>query len=220
METPSHIAAQRLLAGHVALDFVNTAYGEGGAEPFECLTSFEDLVAWGRRAGIVTDDEAGRLLAVARRRPSAARRALRRALTVRSILDDVFRSIALGRGEPPPETLAALKKAERDAIAHAELLSEGDLYRWAWKDPGDLDRVLWPLVHAATSLLESGLLDRVKSCDACGWLFFDASKNRSRRWCTMEDGCGEQVKMRRYVARRARRRAAHDKERAAAGPSR
>jgi predicted RNA-binding Zn ribbon-like protein len=33
-------------------------------------------------------------------------------------------------------------------------------------------------------------------------LFIDKSKNRSRRWCSMED-CGTDQKIRRYLARRA-----------------
>jgi len=62
--------------------------------------------------------------------------------------------------------------------------------------------VLSPVVHAAVELLTSGPLDRVKACAGCHWLFVDESKNRSRRWCTMEV-CGTNEKVRRYLARRA-----------------
>jgi predicted RNA-binding Zn ribbon-like protein len=65
--------------------------------------------------------------------------------------------------------------------------------------------VLWPIALSATGLLTSGELERVKECPheegGCGWLFYDASKNRSRRWCDMAD-CGSRVKMRRMYARR------------------
>ncbi len=58
---------------------------------------------------------------------------------------------------------------------------------------------------SATGLLTSGELGRIKECPheegGCGWLFYDASKNRSRRWCDMA-GCGSRVKMRRMYARR------------------
>jgi predicted RNA-binding Zn ribbon-like protein len=39
---------------------------------------------------------------------------------------------------------------------------------------------------------------RLKVCarDSCRWAFFDASRNRSGRWCSMA-GCGNIVKMRR-----------------------
>jgi predicted RNA-binding Zn ribbon-like protein len=60
--------------------------------------------------------------------------------------------------------------------------------------------VLWPMAHSATELLVAGLLGRVKGCTECNWPFVDESKNRSRRWCAMEE-CGTHAKMRRYVAR-------------------
>lgn len=44
---------------------------------------------------------------------------------------------------------------------------------------------------------------RLKVCarDSCRWAFFDASRNRSGRWCSMA-GCGNIVKMRRAYATR------------------
>ncbi len=43
---------------------------------------------------------------------------------------------------------------------------------------------------------------RVKACAeaGCGTLFHDTSRNRSRRWCAMED-CGNRAKARRHYAR-------------------
>ena len=49
-------------------------------------------------------------------------------------------------------------------------------------------------------LLTSGRLDRIRECpglDGCGWLFYDTSRNGSRRWCSME-GCGNRAKGRRH----------------------
>ena len=57
-------------------------------------------------------------------------------------------------------------------------------------------------IHAAATLLIEGRLDRVKGCASCRFHFLDESKNRSRRWCSMDD-CGARTKSRRYVARRA-----------------
>jgi predicted RNA-binding Zn ribbon-like protein len=62
------------------------------------------------------------------------------------------------------------------------------------------------VVHAAVELLTAGRLDRVKGCGTCRFLFLDESRNRSRRWCSMED-CGTAEKIRRYVTRRAEARA-------------
>ncbi|MBV8794030.1 MAG: CGNR zinc finger domain-containing protein, partial [Hyphomicrobiales bacterium] len=44
---------------------------------------------------------------------------------------------------------------------------------------------------------------RIRECGghACGWLFYDRSKNNRRRWCEMEI-CGNRAKQRRLAARR------------------
>ena len=43
---------------------------------------------------------------------------------------------------------------------------------------------------------------RLKACErsTCLWAYYDASRNHSRRWCSME-GCGNVLKMRRRAAR-------------------
>jgi predicted RNA-binding Zn ribbon-like protein len=66
------------------------------------------------------------------------------------------------------------------------------------------------LAHAAVDLLRTVDLGRVRVCPidegGCGWLFFDRSRNGSRRWCAMAD-CGAQAKARRLTARRRATRA-------------
>jgi len=209
VETPDYIASLRLVGGDLALDFVNTVDGAPGIEAyedgFECLKGYGDLVYWGHHAGLLTEAEAEGLLREGRERRSEAKAAHERALSLRSDLYALFRAIAEG-GSPGPESLEALRRAERDALARARLARAADgNFSWEWRQGEDLDGVLWPVAHSATELLTSGPLDRLKSCVGCWWLFIDNSRNKSRRWCTMED-CGTHEKMRRYVARRAARR--------------
>lgn len=47
----------------------------------------------------------------------------------------------------------------------------------------------------------TGQFERMKACRACGWPFYDASKNRSRVWCDMKL-CGSREKARTYRQRR------------------
>jgi len=210
METPDYIASLRLVGGDLSLDFVNTVDGAPGIEAyedgFECLKSYGDLVCWGHHAGLLTGAEAEGLLRAGRERPSEAEAAHGRALAFRSALFRLFRSVALGE-ETPPESLEALRRAEAEALARATLTRDGDGggFDWEWQQGEDLCGVLWPVAHSATVLLTSGPLDRLKSCVGCWWLFIDSSRNRSRRWCTMED-CGTHEKMRRYIERRAAKR--------------
>jgi predicted RNA-binding Zn ribbon-like protein len=63
-----------------------------------------------------------------------------------------------------------------------------------------LGRVVCDVARARTL----GTWDRLKLCPAedCLWAFFDSSKNRSRRWCSM-NVCGNRTKTRSYRRRRA-----------------
>ena len=47
-----------------------------------------------------------------------------------------------------------------------------------------------------------GDVSRIKQCsgDHCGWLFFDTTKNKQRRWCEM-DVCGNRAKQKAHRAR-------------------
>ncbi len=55
------------------------------------------------------------------------------------------------------------------------------------------------LVAALYSAMQDEDWRRLKLCgaDECRWAFYDRSKNRSSRWCTMES-CGNRAKARRY----------------------
>jgi predicted RNA-binding Zn ribbon-like protein len=64
--------------------------------------------------------------------------------------------------------------------------------------PGALARLLVPVALAAAD----GSWERVKACrdDGCQWVFYDASRNRSGRWCDMAV-CGNRTKVRAYRER-------------------
>ena len=94
------------------------------------------------------------------------------------------------------------RKAEAEGLGRAELVAGVAGFEWSWTRVADLTRPLLPVVHAAITLLTDGPLDRIKGCAGCRYLFLDESKNRSRRWCSMDD-CGTAEKSRRYVARGA-----------------
>jgi len=54
---------------------------------------------------------------------------------------------------------------------------------WTWPCLPPVDLPLWILTLIAWELLESSLVNHVKSCGnpTCRWLFLDTSKNRTRR---------------------------------------
>jgi predicted RNA-binding Zn ribbon-like protein len=202
METSEHIERLRIVGGDVALDFVNT---EDGDPPVECLRGYGDLVAWSVLVGLFSAEEGERLVGEADLRPEDAEAVYRDALRLRGALYGVFRALAEG-GDVPERDLETLRGYEREALSRGKLVQGDRGFSWEWKDGRDLAGMLWLVAHAATRLLTSGDLDRLKLCAGCYWVFLDASRNRSRRWCTMEV-CGTDAKMRRYVAKRAAKRA-------------
>jgi predicted RNA-binding Zn ribbon-like protein len=210
METPEHISSLRRVGGNLALDFANTAEGssEGKIER-EHLLGYEDLVFWGYHVGLLSGEEGERLLRQVRERPTEADAVFTRALKFRGCLYRLFGAVAKG-DNPPAEDVETLRRYECEAISRAALApSGGDGFGWTWELEDDLAGVLWPVAHSATELLVAGPLGRVKGCAGCNWLFVDESKNRSRRWCAMEE-CGTHAKMQRYVARRAAKRKSSD----------
>ncbi len=186
----------------LCLAFVNTVDWRLGDHPEEKLNTYLDLVRWAERAGALPRQAAEALAAEAARRAEEARDVLARATALREAIYRVF-AAGLRKKAPAGADLATLNAALTQALAQARIVAVGDGYAWAWGGtPGALDRPLWPVARSAAELLTSPELSRVRQCadDACGWLFFDRSRNRSRRWCDMKD-CGNRAKARRHYRR-------------------
>jgi predicted RNA-binding Zn ribbon-like protein len=64
------------------------------------------------------------------------------------------------------------------------------------------DAVVAELALAVAATDASGELARLKSCAHCRWVFYDTSKNRVGRWCSMA-ACGGRDKARQYRRRQA-----------------
>jgi predicted RNA-binding Zn ribbon-like protein len=209
VETGISVSDLRLDGGHLALDFVNSVGGPAGLEPdpaFEALHDYGDVLDWAQFAGVLDEARLEPLRRRAARDPTGARHVFEAALERRARNYRVFLSLA--EDESPAEAdLDGLRGDASVAIAHARLEGEPDGgFRLSWPEADALEAPLWPVAHASAELLIDGPLERLRRCANCRWLFLDRSKNRSRRWCSMDD-CGTAVKKRRYVERRRERRA-------------
>ena len=184
-----------------ALAFVNTLSGRATAAPVDRLVSYQALADWAREAGLLKADDAERLLARARRRAAESDRIVARARGLREALHEMFGAMSAGRTTPAP-TLDALTAHLSHWYAHGRLVPDGDRLQWVPVGGDDLERPLWEVARAASRLVTSPLLARVRACAAedCGWWFIDDTKNHSRRWCDMKI-CGNRDKVRRFRAR-------------------
>jgi len=194
-----HAKTLEIVGGELCLAFTDTVDWRTSEHPEELLNSYGDLVAWGRDVGVLTDQEAEGMLAQAEDRPREADAALERAVELREVLYRILEGVAHGRS-PAPEDLEVLNWALAEALARLRLVATPEGVVWACPGEDALERVVWPVARQAADLLTSRMVDRVGQCPGCGWLFLDNSRNRSRRWCTMEV-CGNRAKARRHYER-------------------
>ncbi len=192
-----------LTGGLLCLDFANTVEDRPDVYPRDLLSSYNDLVSWGKQAHVLTEQEAQQLLEEARRRPVEASGVLQRAVAIREAIFRILKSVV--KDTLPEEVdLIMLSAAVADTQNHARIVSKAGGFSWDWiGDENTLDRMLWPVVRSAADLLTSDELEDVRVCasDTCNWLFLDTSKNHSRRWCDMKS-CGNRAKARRFYGRK------------------
>jgi predicted RNA-binding Zn ribbon-like protein len=97
-------------------------------------------------------------------------------------------------GVPDTAARATLDRLAGELPVHI-VPSTGSLEPLAGGSRGALTRIL----ASTHSLVRAGVWNRLKVCpdDDCAWAFYDESRNRSRRWCSM-NACGNRNKVRAY----------------------
>jgi predicted RNA-binding Zn ribbon-like protein len=198
METTRTLETLEFVGGAPCLDFVNTINSRLSPE-HDYLMQYLDLAGWANKVGILSPSQMNRLQLRAKQDIQDAENALQKARTLRDLLYQLFSGAARGF-EPNKKVMETFVALYGESISHGEFKTEGDHYTTTWKLDETFDSTLWPIIHAAGELLLSEELSQVKECPGCGWLFLDTSKNRSRRWCSMNT-CGARDKMRRYHKR-------------------
>jgi predicted RNA-binding Zn ribbon-like protein len=207
----SDISQLKLIGGHPALDLVNTVEPRLLApQPRDHLTDPAALLMWARRAGLVEPAEAETTAAAWAAAPATSQVALNAVREIREALYAVLLSATHDVPDDSPATVAGLDELHIRwvaAVARGRFALDMNGESAIRADVGfaaDL-RVQDRAVAAAVDLLRSDDVSRVRRCrvdlGGCGWMFIDHSRNRSRRWCQMDD-CGTQVKSRRLTERR------------------
>lgn len=169
-------------------DFVNTVEYQ---EDDERLRTPDALRAWLRdRAGL----------------PASARVTPEHLAFARTIREG-FRAVLESHAghDPDVAALRELDDALRDLPMRVAFGDRADLALVpATADP--VHAALGRVLDAVRAANEDGSWPRLKACarSSCRWAYYDSSRNRSSRWCTMA-GCGNAVKMQKaYAARKAR----------------
>ncbi len=197
---PSRAGSLTLVATDLALDFCNTASGRGGPEARDHLQAPIHVVDWAAHAGVLTAEARGAVMA---RLDDIGPELLAQATAARDCIHRCGMALAAGRDPDGPD-LDLLGRLHVANLAAARLAQMEGGYGWDWSAAeAPIQAVLGPIVMSALLLLTRKDLSRVKECPGhhCGWLFFDTTKNRTRRWCEMSV-CGNRAKQTRHFRRR------------------
>lgn len=169
--------------------FVNTFVNMlDGKDAEDALTSPEATTAWLVEHGLLGGVADAPLGLEDHARVIAAREALRALL------------LAHNGGPPVPEAAATLAAQAAEAPLRATVADDGTVTL----GPGAAG---WPAALAGLLAIiaraqADGSWSRLKACAAhdCHWAYYDATRNRSRTWCSMAV-CGNRAKARAYRRR-------------------
>lgn len=119
-------------------------------------------------------------------------------------LRESLRAVLLSNNGGPPLTSSQLKPMRELLSASSptfELDASGRI-DLAARSKSDLGGVLMAVLLAVRDAQADGTWSRLKVCrnDACGWAFFDRSRNRNGSWCDMAV-CGNREKNRSFRVR-------------------
>lgn len=198
------IETMSLDGGWLCLDFINTVHDRTVENPFDYISDYGKFLEWSVKVEALSASEKKMIESKAGENEKESDRVHNSVIKARDILYDYFHAIAQNK-TPTDGSQARFNSLLRQVMNQIELKVQDDLeVRQQWADTSDPSYPLYSVIKSAYDLLTMGKLDRVKECGACGWLFLDQSKNRSRKWCSMEN-CGSNVKAKRYYHRNKKR---------------
>lgn len=190
-------------AEELCLDFANTRFWRGMAQPTEELSGLDELLGWCATKAGLPESERGTLTRWAAAESAGAAALFAEALALREAIYRLFHATG-ARTAPAPADLQRLNAALAQAAPRraVERLADGFGWRVAAGEPGAV-RLLTPVLWSAGDLLVGKRLARVRHCanPDCQYLFLDDSKSGNRRWCSMS-ACGNRAKAHRHYARK------------------
>lgn len=168
--------------------FINTHYDLERDHGAEVLSSSGALAAWLRDRGLIDGATA------------IQDRDLRRALALRESLRTLARSTD---SEPSVLRRAREQVDAASAGARVEIRFVPDGPRFVGATGAGVNGAFGALLAIVAEAVADGTWSRLKICPGhhCGWAFYDHSRNRAGRWCSMSV-CGGREKARAHYRRR------------------
>lgn len=192
-----HELPLRFIGGRLALDFVNIV-------PRNNELSWDQLIEFLESAQIVTAERGGELLALNGSDPQAAESLLRKAQRLATALRLAFDAV-LRKQRVVREWIEPVNEFLRITEGHDELVSTN--HDWEIQfvaSEGGLEWLLAAVARSGAEIIAEGPRARLRLCanPRCGLFFYDTSRTRRRRWCSMTV-CGNRHKVAAFARRQA-----------------
>ena len=178
------------IAGHLALDFLNTVGDTSKTRENNHFASPQALISWIDFCGLTTAIDTT-------------------SLSEQQVIDDLvsFRESAyqavvsmLEQTEHQNESAMRCESYLKSALQRATFDMRTKPLAWqASKEPSH--HVVDSFVLLLDDLLRSGDDGRIRQCERCSWLFLNHGRGRGRRWCNMAT-CGNRHKIQTYRERK------------------
>jgi predicted RNA-binding Zn ribbon-like protein len=200
---PNLSSSPSLIAGRLSLDFANVI----ATSP---ELSWQDLLHFLLVTRIISPERSAQLLALPQNDPQSATALLAKAQTLHASLRKIF-SAMLAKEALPRDWIAPINEVLRITEGHDELLQRDG--KWGLEfvaREGGLDWLLAAIARSAAEIIAEGSSSRLRVCSnpSCRLFFYDTSRTRRRRWCSMSR-CGNRHKVAVFSRRHSISRRTH-----------
>jgi predicted RNA-binding Zn ribbon-like protein len=185
----------QLLGGRLALDFVNCI-------PPNNKLSWDRLIAFLQATRIATPERGTELLSLIQSDPQAADALLRKAQRLGAALREAFHAL-LHKQKASREWIEPVNEILRITEGHDELVPSGGEWELEFVAREDsLEWLLAAVARSAAEIIAEGAQARLRLCanPHCKIFFYDTSRTRQRRWCSMAI-CGNRSKVAAFARR-------------------
>jgi predicted RNA-binding Zn ribbon-like protein len=191
-----------LLGGRLSIDFVNSV-------PPNSVLSWDRLIQFLDSTDIVSTERGVQLLSLPQIDPQGAEVLLTKARRLLIALRKVFTAM-LRKQRMAGEWVEPINEILRITEGHDELVGQDGIWKIEFvAREGGLDWLLAAVARSGAEITAEGTRARLRLCanPHCGLFFYDDSRTRRRRWCSMAV-CGNRNKVAAFARKHASARSA------------
>ncbi len=198
--TGSYHGTYKLIGGQLCLDFVNTISYRNKDKAHDWLDHTENIAIWAVETNILNQKEV-KELSLKLKHEKKYQKQIIRLKEIRAMIYGIFTRI-INNKTPLKKDMVLFNTLMGETMSRLSVTHEhGKFYLQSPGRQNSFLKIQDAIIKSVVETLTKSDLTRIKQCSACFWLYEDKSKNRSRRWCVMED-CGNRHKVNQFNKRK------------------